>query len=79
METGEDISEMTTPTTTIDRRTTTEIAEGGELQQCKTSKRITIMVIRTDVILSTITEAGAVIGVRITRIYHEDPPLIPER
>jgi hypothetical protein len=73
MKTEEDTSEMTTPTITIGHRTTTEIAGGGDRQQCKTSKRITIMRIETDMVLSTIKEAGAVIGIRINRIHHEDP------
>jgi hypothetical protein len=64
---------VTTPTITIGHRTTTEIAGGGDRQQFKTYKRITIMGIETDVVLSTIIEAGVVIGVHITRIYHEDP------
>jgi hypothetical protein len=72
MKTEEDTSEMTMPTIIIGHRTT-EIAKGEELQQCKTSKHITIMGIETDIILSTITEAGAMIGVCITRIHHEDP------
>jgi hypothetical protein len=73
MKTEEDTNEVTTPTITIGHRTTTEIAGGGQLQQCKTYKRITITGAEPDMVLCTITGAGAVIGVRITRIYHENP------